>query len=130
MNPYKILGVNRSATESEIRSAYKRKAQKHHPDRGGDTEKMKLVQKSYEILNDPVRCQLFDEYGYTADKKDFTNSIRTQLAGLLAVAIANNDPTQVDLIDQIKEAIESVLTKNKQDIFQRKRSLEKYRKRS
>lgn len=51
-DPYKILGVGRTATQDEIKTAYRKLAAQHHPDRGGDTKKFQEVQGAYEILSD------------------------------------------------------------------------------
>jgi DnaJ-class molecular chaperone len=40
MDPYKVLGVSRNTNESDLKKAYKSKAMKHHPDRGGDEAKL------------------------------------------------------------------------------------------
>lgn len=54
MNPYKILGINESANEEEIRTAYRKLVLQYHPDRNiGDaeaTEKFKQIQQAYEII--------------------------------------------------------------------------------
>jgi len=60
---YKILGVNKNATDREIKKAFKKAALKHHPDRGGDAEKFKEVEKAKQILTDPKKRKLYDKYG-------------------------------------------------------------------
>jgi len=60
---YKILGVSKSATVKEIKTAFRKAALKHHPDRGGDAEKFKEVEKAKEILLDPKKRNLYDKYG-------------------------------------------------------------------
>jgi len=60
---YKILGVEKNATEREIKKAFKKAALKHHPDRGGDAEKFKEVEKAKQILTDPKKRRLYDKYG-------------------------------------------------------------------
>jgi len=60
---YKILGVDKNATEREIKKAFKKAALKHHPDRGGDAEKFKEVEKAKQILTDPHKRKLYDRYG-------------------------------------------------------------------
>lgn len=57
---YTTLGVNRNATEDEIKKAYKKLASKHHPDRGGDTAKFQEIQTAYDTLSDPVKRQQHD----------------------------------------------------------------------
>jgi molecular chaperone DnaJ len=65
---YEVLGVSQSATEKEVKKAYKRLAMKLHPDRtkGDDAleEKFKEVKEAYEILNDPQKKAAYDQYGH------------------------------------------------------------------
>ncbi len=68
-NPYDVLGVDRRATDAEIKKAYRRLARKHHPDvNPGDPAAQKKFQEiaaAYEILKDPKRRQHFDLTGDT-----------------------------------------------------------------
>ncbi|KAH9852955.1 DnaJ-domain-containing protein [Lenzites betulinus] len=57
---YKILGVERSCTVTDIKKAYRRESLKHHPDKGGDEEKFKLVSEAHSILSDPAKRQRYD----------------------------------------------------------------------
>ena len=47
MNPFEVLGVSKNADEEEIKKAYKRKAMKCHPDKGGDPEEFKSLNEAY-----------------------------------------------------------------------------------
>ena len=60
---YKTLGVPRSATEDEIKKAYRKLARTNHPDAGGDEEKFKQINEAYEVLSDPKKRKLYDDYG-------------------------------------------------------------------
>ena len=60
---YKTLGVPRSATEEEIKKAYRKLARTNHPDAGGDEEKFKEINEAYEVLSDPKKRKLYDDYG-------------------------------------------------------------------
>jgi len=64
---YKILGVSDKATTDEINKAYKRAALEHHPDKGGDPENFKRLQKAKETLLDPTSRQAYDA-GIDPDK--------------------------------------------------------------
>ncbi len=63
---YKILGVSRTATDDEIKKAYRKLARVNHPDAGGDEEKFKEINEAYEVLSDAKKRKLYDQYG-TAD---------------------------------------------------------------
>lgn len=65
---YEILSVTRTADAEEIKRAYRRLAMKYHPDRNpGDAEaegKFKECAEAYEILSDPQKRQIYDQYGH------------------------------------------------------------------
>jgi molecular chaperone DnaJ len=63
---YEILGVDRTASEDDIRKAYRRLAREHHPDVSGDPaaeERFKEVAGAYEILSDPDKRARYDAFG-------------------------------------------------------------------
>lgn len=59
-NAYETLGINPSASDEEIKKAYRRLAGKYHPDKGGDTAKFQEIQTAYNTLSDPVKRQQHD----------------------------------------------------------------------
>jgi molecular chaperone DnaJ len=67
---YEVLGVERTAGEEELKKAYRRLAVKHHPDKNpGDKtaeEQFKEVGEAYEVLTDPQKRALYDQYGHAA----------------------------------------------------------------
>ena len=60
MDYYSTLGVDRSATDDDIKKAYRKLAMKHHPDRGGDEATFKKISEAYDILRDPQKKQIVD----------------------------------------------------------------------
>ena len=66
---YDLLGVKKNATNDELKKAYRKKALKEHPDKGGDPEKFKDISKAYETLSDPQKRAAYDKYGEENIKK-------------------------------------------------------------
>ncbi|HTS76584.1 MAG TPA: molecular chaperone DnaJ [Bryobacteraceae bacterium] len=68
---YQTLGVGRDASEDDIRKAYRKLARKHHPDLNpGDKaaeERFKKVQEAYDILSDPKKKTMYDQYGFYSE---------------------------------------------------------------
>ena len=71
---YEILGVDREATPEEIKRAYRRLAQRYHPDKNPDDgesgERFKEINEAYSILSDPGKRSTYDRYGYLPEGRD------------------------------------------------------------
>ena len=65
---YEVLGASKNASEAELKKAYRRAAQKYHPDRNPDDkeaeEKFKECKEAWEVLGDPQRRAAYDQFGH------------------------------------------------------------------
>ena len=66
---YDLLGIQKDATDKDIKKAYRKKALKEHPDKGGDEEKFKEITKAHQILSDPQKRAAYDRLGEDAFKQ-------------------------------------------------------------
>ena len=80
---YKILGVERGASDADIKKAFRRLAMKWHPDRnpGNEkeaTERFKEISEAYGVLGDPEKRKQYDQYGTVGDIGDIFGSNATR----------------------------------------------------
>lgn len=62
---YEILGVSKSASDDEIKKAFRKLAVQHHPDKeGGSEEKFKEINEAYEVLKDKQKRRRYDQFGH------------------------------------------------------------------
>lgn len=62
---YEVLGVIKTASDDEIKKAFRKAAVKHHPDKeGGDEQKFKEINEAYEVLKDKQKRQRYDQFGH------------------------------------------------------------------
>ena len=64
---YHILGVSKSASQDDVKTAFRKLAHQHHPDKtGGDDKKFKELNEAYQVLGDPQKRQKYDQFGSAA----------------------------------------------------------------
>lgn len=110
-NLYRVLGVKKAATPDAIRDAYRKKVLATHPDRGGDAEKFKEVQRAFEVLSDPERRRRYDETGEEAAPVDraaaeVTKELSEALTAVLGeLARSGRRPSERDVVVLLRERL-------------------------
>ena len=76
---YDVLGVSKSASDSELKKAFKKLAMKYHPDRNPDddsaAEKFKEAAEAYDVLSDPQKKSTYDQFGHAGVHPVFIGDI-------------------------------------------------------
>jgi DnaJ-class molecular chaperone len=85
---YQTLGLSRTASEKEIKSAYRRLARQYHPDVNKDpkaTDRFKVINEAYEVLSDPKKRSKYDQLGADWERvereQEFARQYQTQAGG-------------------------------------------------
>lgn len=126
---YEILGVDRSADRDEIQQAYRKAAQRTHPDReGGNETEFKEVKHAFEVLYDPERRKQYDETGASGDgqketpEADANKIIQSMLEHYIEKALGQ-DPLKF-----MRGELARVKAEQQQALRQLNRKLEKTKK--
>ena len=92
---YDTLGIKPDATAADIKKAYRRRAGKAHPDKGGDGKEMAEINRAYAVLGDEQRRIEYDSTGSDGDTKTLAEYADEILASLSSEAIekAGDDNT-------------------------------------
>jgi len=108
---YAVLGVSESATQDEIRRAYRRRAKVLHPDKGGDPDEFDHLRQAYDTLSDPERRRRYDQTGDRAGPQADEPSEDTKMMVILSQIIQNvvcgqegggGDVTTIDVVAAVK----------------------------
>ncbi len=118
---YEVLGIERGASIDEIRQAYLRLAKEHHPDKGGNAEKFRLIRMAYETLSDARKRTQYD----ATNEQNPTISFLTRL---FLHTLDSSDPEKVNLFKVMESQIVMKiheLASQKQSIKRRIKKMEK-----
>ncbi|TPW33103.1 J domain-containing protein [Martelella alba] len=130
IDPYEVLGLERSADEKAIRTAYRRLAKEAHPDSGGDEEQFARLQASYDLLKDPVRRKIFDDTGFDPELSD-----PKDLKGLMLLEplvnemiLDDREPGSFDPVAAMRRKLSDDILKNRFHILELERHRTRVRK--
>lgn len=75
---YEVLGVEKTASESDIKKAFRKLSMQHHPDRGGDDKKFHEITEAYEVLSNKEKRQEYDQFGFAGPQSQRPFRYKTQ----------------------------------------------------
>jgi curved DNA-binding protein CbpA len=124
MNLYEKLDVPKNADAGTIKKAYRKKAQKSHPDKAGGSEKeFQEVKKAYEVLIDPARRERYDQDGDERQQPPLENQALTHFATLV-ITILSNANKYTKVLEECKKHINKERNSKKQVIQQVQRAID------
>lgn len=109
---YKVLGVTPESNEDEIKKAYRKMALKFHPDKNSDADaedKFKEIAEAYEILTDPKKRSLYDQFGEEGERARGLNGSNHN-CHLATVASAGALTTHVTIKAKYRCAVRGIMT--------------------
>jgi DnaJ-class molecular chaperone len=114
MNPYDTLGVDKEADDDTIKRAYRKRANKAHPDKdGGDAEVFHQITCAYDLLSDPKRRAHYDKTGDTTSEHE---RLANDLVLLVHQALEEIDVAKVDLFAHARKMVMNAVAANKTNI--------------
>lgn len=128
MNPYEILGVELHATIEDIKQKYRSLASENHPDKGGDSEKFKLISLAYQILSDPIKRKTFDHNGIFFADSSLLQEVKEHIQRIFINQIAVHDPNHHDLILAMKNEVTTSKNHILSSLEETKKNIEKFEK--
>lgn len=124
VNPYQTLGVAASATQQEIKSAFRRAAKEHHPDRGGDANIFDAVTEAYNLLKDPERRAQYDETGQTQTNTRSKGVEALKVLSNVFMRVVEEMPAERVCKDDVAEMMKDIFPSMIQQIKEKQRCLE------
>jgi curved DNA-binding protein CbpA len=107
---YAALGVRKSATDAEIKAAYRKRAKKVHPDAGGIGEEAAQLNRAYMVLKNPQTREYYDRTGEHPDRSaldDHDAQSYATIAAHVMQALTSPYGGEIDLVREVKKKLES-----------------------
>lgn len=115
---HKILGVDEKATQAEIKKAYQRKANKMHPDKGGDKDEFQKLQQAYSVLSDQKKRAEYEETGDVKQDVSVEMQAYSEIAAVFSQIIDayKSSIRRIDIVAKAVELINKSIGEHKQEI--------------
>ena len=126
-DPYRILGVDKNSSEGDIKKAYKDRSKKLHPDGGGNDKDFADLKKAFDILTDPAKRNLYDEYGID-DLLDIESEAK-MVAVQIVISALDDLPDNCDIDKEITAIFQRCLNGLKEQEAQAKAARDKLQRR-
>lgn len=128
-NYYEVLGIPSNASAKEIKQAYWKKAERYHPDKGGDADLFKRVSDAYDILSHPDKRAMYDRGEDPSEYKTTTDEAQERICTLASGIIDHISfmADHQDLITKIKADTNDMDIKYHNEIAETNLLLRKYR---
>lgn len=107
VNPYKVLGVEPTASSRQIKKAFRRLSKKLHPDVGGNEAEFATLSMCYNILMDDEKRAYFDETGQIRQSHEIDKEAAELMIGLFEklVGAYSGSIFQIDVVVELKQAV-------------------------
>jgi curved DNA-binding protein CbpA len=116
---YEILGIEKDASQEEIKKQYRKLSKEHHPDKGGDGQIFGEITEAYQVLSDPEKRAAYDRGEYVHNAKNPEDMAKSRVASLFDSAINRvrlEEAKRRDIVGDLKTALKQTRTAAEHDI--------------
>lgn len=105
MKHYENLGVPDRSSVEVCKVAYRKLAQKQHPDKGGNPLTFRLIQEAWDVISDPAKKKKYDRLGIVVNNEELHSRALNELNGMIKGLMEQIDPDQTNLVDLLRTNI-------------------------
>ena len=124
---YDVLELSRDCSQKEIKNAYKKLANEHHPDKGGDSKWFHLITEAFNVLSDPKSRDNYDEYGkFTAEE---LISVYGYITSVIEQIVSRaEDLEYIDMIETLRVTTVNNINNSEVELEKQKKIKRKFEK--